>query len=187
MQTFRRILQVSSPFIWHVNFLPSQKSRGKILRERNYRCNCLSRCFLSCENRSVRYLRNLKCKSTGLISRNRASRCKVAFFHAFPALEIIRELSRRRRYFAVFYAPYHLFLSHSPLIFIAAFANVLLSRLNWKSSVKFVVLVARWRWINIHRFDQTTRVFRSSQTTTKGEVRLCTSVAITPTACIRSR
>lgn len=74
---------------------------------------CLSRSFLSHENRSVRYLQNLKCKSTGDISRNRAFRCKIMFFPHFSRARnysriIMQEMLRHH---FVHLASYYLFLT----------------------------------------------------------------------------
>lgn len=94
------------------------------------------------------------------------------FFHVFLVPEITRELLCRRRCFAVLHSIL-LFNFHS--LFIISFYPHFHKWTTFPSKLKIVCKVRSLvDVISIHRFDETTRVFPSSQTMTKGEVRLCT-------------
>ena len=131
--------------------------------------------FLSSENRSARYLQNLKCKSTWRILCTNASRCKGAFTTLFSCLKLFKKIIMQETlYFAVLYT-YCVSLSIPySNIFYYRFRKYTVFPFKLKIVCKVRVPVARWHWISIHRFDETSRVYRSSRTMTKGEVNLCT-------------
>jgi len=106
---------------------------------------------------------------------NHASRCKVAFTTLFSCLKLFKKIIMQETlYFAVLYT-YCVSLSIPySNIFYYRFRKYTVFPSKLKIVCKVRVPVARWHWISIHRFDETSRVYRSSRTMTKGEVNLCT-------------